>query len=88
VQTIIQIIAVVFSVVNWLGPLAWIALQVVALLGLRGKSQVFSVLALVVLVFVVASTYAGWRQDSNLWPILLILISPGRFVEPVMHLAQ
>ena len=60
----------------WLTIPAYVVVQVVALLRSAGGSRVAAVLPLFVMVPVFALTAVALVQESNLWPILMLLASP------------
>jgi len=56
------------------------ALQGFALVRLRGYSLALALLPIPVMAYVVYVTVDAYHLHSNMWPILLILVSPGAAV--------
>jgi hypothetical protein len=55
---------------------AYVVLQTWAALKLRGRRRLLVLLPVLPMAIVVALTLAAYMQESNLWPILMILVSP------------
>ena len=55
---------------------AYLALQALAFLTLRRSFLLVSLLPLVAMAYVAAVTVLAYRQESNMWPMLMILASP------------
>jgi hypothetical protein len=64
------------SYLLWLGPLAYVLLQGVAVWRWRGPWRVASLVPLLAMAAVAATSVALLIQDSNLWPLPLFLASP------------
>lgn len=64
----------------WLSALAYLVMQIFLLVRPLGGKRGAIALPLVVMVPVFASTIAGVVQQSNLWPLLLLLTSPLAFL--------
>jgi hypothetical protein len=64
----------------WLTIPAYVVLQVVALMRSSGGSRVAAALPLFVMVPVFALTVVALVQESNLWPILMLMASPVALV--------
>jgi len=60
----------------WGGVLVYPVLQFIAVKRMRGIWRVLAFLPLILMAFVFAITIIGFYQESNLWPIVLILVSP------------
>ena len=60
----------------WGGILAYPILQVIALSGSKGIMRILALMPLAVMIIVFSVTIIGFAQESNLWLILLIFISP------------
>jgi hypothetical protein len=60
----------------WGGILGYPILQIIAVSGSRGIMRVLALLPLAVMAIVFSVTIMGLIQESNLWPIFLIFISP------------
>lgn len=54
----------------------YVAAQAVALVRFRGASRAWAALAIPFMAWVVWLTIGAYRQQSNLWPIALIFLSP------------
>lgn len=54
----------------------YLVAQVIALLRLRGHARAWAALAMPFMAWVVWLTADAYRQQSNLWPIALIFLSP------------
>ena len=68
--------AVMIMVGFWGGVLAYPILQFIAVKKMRGGWRVLAYLPLILMVFVFVITIVGFYQQSNLWPLILILVSP------------
>jgi hypothetical protein len=64
------------SYLLWLGPLAYVLLQGVAVWRWRGAWRVASLVPLLAMAAAAATSVALLIQDSNLWPLPLFLASP------------
>jgi hypothetical protein len=64
----------------WLTVPAYVVLQVVALVRSSGGSRLAAALPLFVMVPVFALTLVAVVQESNLWPILMLVASPVALV--------
>jgi len=60
----------------WGGILVYPILQIIAVAGSKGIMRVLAFLPLAVMAIVFSVTIVGFNQESNLWPIFLIFISP------------
>ena len=60
----------------WLAIPAYLILQVVALLRTSGGFRLAAALPLFVMVPVFAMTIIAAAQESNMWPVLMLLASP------------
>jgi hypothetical protein len=60
----------------WLAVLGYVVLQVFALVRLSGGARLAAAVPLAVMVPVAVITVAGLVQESNLWPLFLLLASP------------
>ena len=60
----------------WLTVPAYVVLQIVALMRSSGGSRVVAVLPLFVMVPVFALTAIAFSQESNLWPIWILIACP------------
>jgi hypothetical protein len=54
----------------------YLSLQIAAVIRLRGARRLVSIIPMLPMVGVVAVTISAFREQSNLWPILLIIASP------------
>jgi len=61
----------------WGGILVYPILQIIAVAGSKGIIRILALLPLAVMAIVFSVTIVGFAQESNLWPILLIFISPA-----------
>jgi hypothetical protein len=68
--------AVMIMVGFWGGVLAYPILQFIAVKRMRGGWRVLAYLPLILMAFVFIITIVGLYQQSNLWPLILILVSP------------
>jgi peptidoglycan/LPS O-acetylase OafA/YrhL len=68
--------AVIIMVGFWGGVLAYPILQFIAVKRMRGGWRVLAYLPLILMAFVFLITIVGFYQQSNLWPLILILVSP------------
>ena len=68
--------AVMIMVGFWGGVLAYPILQFIAVKRMRGGWRVLAYLPLILMAFVFLITIVGFYQQSNLWPLILILVSP------------
>ena len=64
----------------WLAIPAYLVLQVVALLRTSGGSRLAAALPLFVMIPVFAVTIIAAAQESNMWPVLMLLASPVALV--------
>ena len=70
-----DILGWVFFFSTWgLGFLAYLVLQVLTLVRLRGGARIFAALPLLPMAVVAAWTAYAYMEESNLWPIVLILV--------------
>lgn len=60
----------------WGGVLVYPILQFVVIKRTSGGWRVLAYLPLILMVIVFITTCVGFYQQSNLWPLLLILVSP------------
>jgi hypothetical protein len=56
--------------------IVYLGLQIAAVIRLRGARRLVSIIPVLPMIWVVAFTISAFREQSNLWPILLILASP------------
>ena len=64
-------------VLTWGFPFTiYLAVQIFAIIRLRGYWLSLAVLPMPIMAYVVYVTMDAYREQSNLWPILLILSSP------------
>jgi len=68
--------AVIIMVGFWGGILAYPILQFIAVKRMHGGWRVLAYLPLILMAFVFLITVVGFYQQSNLWPLVLILVSP------------
>jgi hypothetical protein len=54
----------------------YLTVQILAGIKLRGVARLLAVLPLIPMVWIAVVTVGAYRQESNLWPILLIFASP------------
>ena len=54
----------------------YVAVQPFARVSLRGQARQWSALAIPFMAWLVWATVGAFREDSNLWPIGLIVLSP------------
>lgn len=80
--------AVMIMVGFWSGVLAYPILQFIAVKRMRGGWRVLAYLPLILMVFVFVITIVGFYQQSNLWPLILILVSPLVFLYLVILLVS
>lgn len=80
--------AVMIMVGFWGGVLAYPILQFIAVKRMRGGWRVLAYLPLILMVFVFIITIVGFYQQSNLWPLILILVSPLVFLYLVILLVS
>lgn len=80
--------AVMIMVGFWGGVLAYPILQFIAVKRMRGGWRVLAYLPLILMVFVFVITIVGFYQQSNLWPLILILVSPLVFLYLVILLVS
>ena len=64
----------------WLAIPAYLIMQVVALLRTSGGSRLAAALPLFVMVPVFVLTIIAAAQESNMWPVLMLLASPVALV--------
>ena len=64
----------------WLSVLAYLVMQIFLLVRPLGGTRGAVALPLIVMVPVLASTVAGMVEQSNLWPLILLLTSPLAFL--------
>ena len=62
--------------VGFWSVLAYPVLQFFAVKRMRGFWRVLAFLPLILMAFVFVVTIIGFYQESNLWPIFLIFVSP------------
>ncbi len=55
---------------------AWVFVQFAAAVTLRARGRLLSLVPILPMVVVCALTASAYRQQSNLWPILLIFAGP------------
>ena len=60
----------------WGGILFYPILQIIAITGSKGIIRVLALIPLAVMIIVFTVTIVGFAQESYLWPIFLIFISP------------
>ena len=66
-----------FFLISWGLPFTvYLALQVYLLVTLKGKYRLLASIPVIPMSIVMSMTVSAYRQHSNLWPILLILVSP------------
>ena len=68
----------------WLSVLAYVVVQIIVLRRAAGFGRFAAGLPLVVMVPIFLLTVYGLVQQSNLWPILLLLSSPVAFLYVVI----
>jgi hypothetical protein len=68
--------AVMIMVGFWGGILAYPILQFIAIKRMQGGWSVLAYLPFILMTFVFLITIVGFVQQSNLWPLILILVSP------------
>jgi hypothetical protein len=56
--------------------LIYLPLQIYALAKWKGEWRMASLFPLIIMVPVYAITYRGWVQHGNLWPVIMIFVSP------------
>ena len=68
---------ILFFLTSWGIPFTiYLILQIGATLSLRGNKRKIALLPIPTMVLVAIATIIGYRQESNLWPIYMIFISP------------
>jgi hypothetical protein len=66
-----------FLLAGWGLPFTvYVFAQVFVPIRLRGAWRWLSLLPVPIMAYVVYATVAAFKQQSNMWPILLILVSP------------
>jgi hypothetical protein len=60
----------------WLCVVAYVVAQVIVLLRTSGPSRVVAAVPLLVMVPIFVLTAVAYAQDSNLWPLWLLLANP------------
>ena len=80
--------SIFISVGIWGGLLVYPVLQYLALKRLRGVWRNLAFVPLVPMVIVLFVTFLSFFQQSNLWPIFLIFVSPFALVYLVVLLAS
>lgn len=66
---------------TWGAPCtAYVVIQVIAAVRLRGKYRLICLVPVLPMLVVGALTVSAYRQQSNLWPILLIFAGPVAFL--------
>jgi hypothetical protein len=66
----------IFLGVLWLCVVGYVFMQAVVLLRASGQSRLFAALPLVAMVPIFVFTAVAYAQESNLWPLTLLLASP------------
>jgi hypothetical protein len=64
----------------WGSLIGWIILQPYALIALRGLWRLAAALPLVPMLAALSVTHEAFRNESSLWPIVLIFASPVALV--------
>lgn len=68
---------ILFFLTSWgLSFTVYLILQIGAILNLQGKMRNFVMLPLPIMALIIIVTIVGYQQQSNLWPIYLIFVSP------------
>ena len=68
--------AAIIIVGFWGGVLVYPILQFIAVRRMKGGWRALAYLPLILMAFVFFITIVGLYQQSNLWPLILILVSP------------
>ena len=68
---------ILFFLTSWgLSFTVYLILQIGAILNLQGKMKKLALLPIPIMALVIIVTIVGYQQQSNLWPIYLIFVSP------------
>ncbi len=68
---------ILFFLYSWGLPFTiYLILQIGSILNLRGTKRKIAMVPIPAMILVVVATIVGYQQESNLWPIYLIFISP------------
>jgi hypothetical protein len=67
---------VMYLVCIWGGTLGYPILQYLAIKRMSGAWRVFAYLPLIPMAVVIVVTVMATFQESNIWPVLLIFVSP------------
>ena len=66
-----------FFTTSWGLPFTiYVVIQIIAAIKLRGLKRIMVLLPVPIMLTVIAVTFYGYQQQSNLWPIYLIFVSP------------
>ena len=66
-----------FFLTSWgLSFTVYLILQIGAILSLQGRMRKLVALPIPIMALVIITTIVGYKQQSNLWPIYLIFVSP------------
>ena len=66
-----------FFTTSWGLPFTiYVVIQIIAAIKLRGLKRIMVLLPVPIMLIVIAVTFYGYQQQSNLWPIYLIFVSP------------
>jgi hypothetical protein len=76
----------VLIVGSFLGVLFYPILQFLAIRRTAGVWRIFAYLPLIPMIFIIAITIIGFYQESNLWPMILILAMPAIIVYLVVFI--
>ena len=78
-----------FFFAGWgVGFTVYLAVQLFAVFLLRGRRRLYALVPVPMMVAVLVITFVSYAEESNLWPILLIFISPAAAVFLVCVLVQ
>jgi hypothetical protein len=66
-----------FFLAGWGLPFTlYVIAQVIAVIRLRGQARIWAAVPIPFMVWVLYATLAAFGQNSNLWPIVMIVTSP------------
>jgi hypothetical protein len=67
-----------FFAIGWGLPLSiYVVVQAAAIFTLRGRSRAAATVPLPLMLLVTAHMAWAYRQESNLWPMTMLMITPG-----------
>jgi len=71
-----MLLGILFLLIMWGPVVAYLVLQIRALMKLRGGRRIFAAIPLLFMIPVYVVTIIALSQGSNLWPLILIFASP------------